>query len=525
MRILRQISHLLDLLVDGVESGPFVVQDTLVGRAESIKGRVSDVTALLEKAREECSKVSDEVFRLSNELRTQERHAAATETALERIRQAQLRDKMELELSEVKFVEARKEATGYKSEIHRLRSTLENAQKDHASLRGQLEQMNFRVQQMCAEAEARGKAAATEALRAGMGSVSGSERKELMAQFKKFYDENVALQMQLDRHRIIVANLERELRENTDNSASLASANKRLIKELDVLREDLDQANAHRTNVLREVAAVKEQLAEMTSARKKSEEAKPGTFSSDDSLVSMPPPTSSRADAQFSPRKVSRPTQSNPEDKQFVVSTIEMLEVAPQQRADTKRMKLRDLQRQVQLAIEESSQRTDEIIHSSSTTGAYALMDDKHAHYRRGLPPSPAKSRKVDGVSSTALFTMGQQHSTRNSFHTDIAVMGSDEHVYGGVMDEDSSIHSNADHANSESREDSQETPTARDLMAAPQPLPRPIPVKESKSLTSRALEAIAQSKKNKYRYRDELTGNERGEIAVANSSKTGGRE
>ena len=64
---------------------------------------------------------------------------------------------------------------------------------------------------MCAEAEARGKAAATEALRAGMGSVSGSERKELMAQFKKFYDENVALQMQLDRHRIIVANLEREL--------------------------------------------------------------------------------------------------------------------------------------------------------------------------------------------------------------------------------------------------------------------------------------------------------------------------
>jgi ABC-type oligopeptide transport system ATPase subunit len=93
-------------------------------------------------------------------------------------------------------------------------------------------------------------------------------------------------------------------------------------------------------------------------------------------------------------------------------------------------------------------------------------------------------------------------------------------------MDEDSSIHSNADHANSESREDSQETPTARDLMAAPQPLPRPtIPVKESKSLTSRALEAIAQSKKNKYRYRDELTGNERGEIAVANSSKTGGRE
>ena len=518
MRVLRQASHLLDL-VDGVESGPFMVQDTLLGRAEDIKCRVTHVTALLEKARDECSKVNDEVFRLSNELRTQERNTAASETALERIRQAQLRDKMELELSEVKYAEARKEATGYKNEIHRLRSTLENAQKDHASLRGQLEQMNFRVQQMCAEAEARGKAAATAALQAGMGNVSGSERTELMAQFKKFYDENVALQMQLDRHRIIVANLERELREKSDDSATLSSANKRLSKELDLLREDLEQAKSHRTNVLRELAAVKEQVSQMSLTGKKSEEVKPETISSEDSLMSMPPPTSVRADAQFSPRKLSRLAQLNPgvnpDDEHIIVSTTQMPEVTPRKRADTRKMKLLDLQRQVQLAIEESSQRTDEIKYSSSTASA-PMYDDHRA-------PTPEKSRKIHGVSSV-LFTTSQQHSNMNSIHTDNAVTGGNEHIYG-VMDEDSSIRSDADNANSESREDSQETPTARDMMAAPRPLPRPIPVKESKNLTSRALEAIAQSKKNKYRYRDELTGKERGDVTLVGPSKTGGRE
>jgi len=529
MRVLRQTSHCLDL-VEGLESSSLEIDETLVGRAEDIKKRVSEVTALLAKARGECSTVNDQIFRLSNELKAQERKAAAGETALERLRQAQLRDKVELELNEVKCADAKKEAAGYKSEIHRLRSALENAHKEHSSLRGQLEQMNFRVQQMCMEAEAKGKAAATEALRAGMGNAADSDRRELMTQFKKFYDENVSLQIQLDRHKIMVANLEREVQESSDKTATLESANKRLTEELDSLRDDLDQAKAHRTKVVQELAAVKDRVSEMSDERKMKEE-KPETDSGE-SLISMQPfPVEKKAailpgfHEQFS--KMVRPNlvvDVQEEDKKPVVSTTnEMLLESP--RTNTRKMQLIELQRQVQMAIEESSQRTDEIRYSNPTSvgGGRPPIDIETAFNRRGRSASPAKrENRIHGLSSEILFS-SQRSFPRTSMHTDYAVVGSEPRRYEVLMDEDSSIHSSADQVNSESREESHESPMTKGLAMptttttppSPRPLllPRSVPGKESKNLTSRALEAIAQSKQNKYRYRNLLSGKDRSEV------------
>jgi hypothetical protein len=509
MQILRQISHVLDL-VDGLENGSFVVNNTLVGRAEDIKGRVSELTALLEKSREECSRVSEQVSRLSNESKAQERKAASSETALERVRQAQLRDKMDLEVSEVKCAEARKEAAGYKSEVRRLRSALENAQRDHSSLREQLEQMTIRVQQMCSEAEAKGKAAAEEALRSGMGNATDSDYTELMIQFKEFYDENVSLQMQLDRQKLVIENLERDARDASEKKLSQVPANKEPTQELDSLRENSDEARANRTRVVRELSAVKDRLSDM-SAAKMLREVKPQTVSSKVSLVSMPSSARTQRDVQLYPKELSHSAQASPsvgpgdEETKIPVSSIELPSKRPAHKSDARNLQLRELQRQVQQAIEESSIRIDEIQHSARTMGGRVPLG-KEIQCGRGRSASPGKKIQVDHTSGVSLAS---PKLSKSSFHADSVVFEQPCSEFDG----DLSIQSHLDQSNSESREDHHASRTKRDLVASPRPLSRPAPVKESKDLTSRALEAIAQSKKNKDRYRDTMVSQEQGEV------------
>jgi hypothetical protein len=265
------------------------------------------------------------------------------------------------------------------------------------------------------------------------------------------------------------------------------------------------------------------------STEKKSNEIKPECDSPGESLMSMAPPANDKADVHLFQDHFSHLVQANPgtsnesEETKFVVSTIEMPAGKPRNNTDTRKMQLRELQRQVQLAIEESSQRTEEIDYSSRAIGGRAQMDEQKFG-RRGRSASPAKDNRIH-VDPSVLFSANYLYSTKPSFHTDNAVVVDEQHDVE-AEDEDSSIRSFGDQANSESREDSHAAPVSREMAARSQPLPRPIPVRESKNLTSRALEAIAQSKKKKYKYRDELASKKRDEIPTSpDSAEHPGRE
>jgi chromosome segregation ATPase len=193
--------------------------------------------------------------------------------------ESQQKQKMELELCELKHEEARREASRFKTEVSRLQSALGDAHEDHISLRKQMETINTRVAQLCNEAEERGKAVANEELRMGFKSLKDNERKELMSQFKNFYEENLTLQEKLDETSAALAiardaegKQKAELKkiENCENcekaeakANELETVNKRLSSELETLKRNLEEAKSNRDIVVRELDLVKQRLAEV----------------------------------------------------------------------------------------------------------------------------------------------------------------------------------------------------------------------------------------------------------------------
>lgn len=515
MEAIRQINQLLDA-VDGVHGAESTQGDGFSDRAKEIKAKVCVVLGILEQARKERATLRAEVKKSSTENLLKTRRIEASETAMEAIRQAQLKDKMELELLDLKHKEAKREATGHLNEISRLKTALEYAQQDHASLRQQLEVMNSRMSQMCTEAEERGKAAASQQFRGGISNLDEKDRKELMGQFRRFYEENLDLQGKLDKlegdlaasrdsegkHKAVMEQMEREANEKTEK---LEAANKRLNQELESLREGLNKAKANRTAVVRELGVVKERLAEMTALK-----AAELTSGSCDSIVSTSEKDAEIRLLQDQFKKLSMQSVTlgqKVEDAEQAVSEMRMKQERTKAEASTLDKQAQRLQLQVEKAVEDSTKRDQEIGDLSSAMVIRVSMAEENMN-RLERDISVAKGKLQ--VTEAGLLVLRRRH-TRGKGNT--AAQQAKAKEFPEVVDEedeDSSIKSE-EQRNSESREDVNQQSARRLEEAKPEPKEEPVKatvpmevqatvpvavVAKDTSLTTRALEAIAQSKK-----------------------------
>ena len=227
-------------------------------------GRLAEEAGLDQEDKEvEMKALREQIKAFVTEMSLLERQAEDAQAELYVSQESKEKHKMDLKLCELKYEESRKEAASLKAEVLRLQSTLEFAQVDHSSLREQLEHMNVRVAHLCKEAEERGKAAASQELKAGIKSLKGHEQEELMFQLKRFYEENVALQNKLEKLEAELAVARSASHEKLAKADKLESANKRLHSELEDMKRDLKESKRKRDVVVKELEIVKQRLAEV----------------------------------------------------------------------------------------------------------------------------------------------------------------------------------------------------------------------------------------------------------------------
>jgi chromosome segregation ATPase len=204
-----------------------------------------------------------------------------TESALSLAKDAQEKYKLELELSRSKYDESQKEALNLKAEVTQWQAAHDGAKRDQTSLRSELDGVNRQVLQLCREAEERGKVSASTELRSGFKSIKDDDKKELIGQFRQFYEENTELQKRLDdKESALVAardtegklkeqlkKIEEDAKTQSERGAAAAdeleAVNRRLSLELDNSKQELDSAERNRDIVVKELELVKERLDEV----------------------------------------------------------------------------------------------------------------------------------------------------------------------------------------------------------------------------------------------------------------------
>ncbi len=499
MKVMGQINQILDS-VEGIRISDTASVDRLSHRAEHIKAKVTEIILLLQKTRNEQSCTEDAMIRISAENDVAVNKIIATEAALQQLRQAQLNARMDLEL---KYAEAKREASGYKNEVSRLKLALDSAQRDQSSLRGQLEHMNLRVGQLCMEAEARGKRSNAEALPSGVNNVDESDRKELNSQFQRFYTENISLQSKLvkmeadleaakeaeDKQKTMAEQLERDAKQTAEKAEVLEAANKRLTQEMNALREDLEGAKKNRSDVVNELCQVKERLTEIRAA-KAVESGERGAESITSAISDRDAEIRFLQDQLKKLSKKSISLGKKVEEAEAAVCDMRTRQEKTRSEGESRQKQARDLQGQVKKAIELSLRRDHKIEDLTTTMGSrVSKVEDNVSLIEKTISTVTGKRRVTE---PGFLVTRKHTGETKASFEFENVVV---EHGQKdlGATDEDSSIHSADYHITSESRQDYHVDGAAMSREAPPPH--QQISVEET-NLTSRALEAIALSKK-----------------------------
>jgi chromosome segregation ATPase len=245
----------------------------------TVKQRVDEIRVDAQ-AEKEMKALREQIKSFFTENSELEQKIEDTESALSLAKDAQEKYKLELELSRSKYDESQKEALNLKAEVIQLHTAHDCAKRDHTSLRSELDSVNRQVLQLCREAEERGKVSASEELRSGFKSIKDDDKKELIGQFRQFYEENTELQKKLDdKESALVAaretegklkeqlkNIEEGAKAQSERAAAadeLEAVNRRLSSELDNSKNDLDSAKKNRDVVVKELELVKERLNEV----------------------------------------------------------------------------------------------------------------------------------------------------------------------------------------------------------------------------------------------------------------------
>jgi chromosome segregation ATPase len=174
------------------------VDEIREGEDAQTAGRDSAERSFREQKEKEIKALREQIKSFFTENSELEQKIEDTESALSLAKDAQEKYKLELELSRSKYDESQKEALNLKAEVTQLQTAHDGARRDQTSLRSELDGVNRQVLQLCREAEERGKVSASAELRSGFKSIKDDDKKELIGQFRQFYEENTGLQKKLD---------------------------------------------------------------------------------------------------------------------------------------------------------------------------------------------------------------------------------------------------------------------------------------------------------------------------------------
>ena len=248
----------------------------------NLKGQASKLVSVLKQSRKDYSdkvgklrsvtKRVEEIRREAEALgrETAENDLRKTLVAEKDVEMKSLREQMKSFLAEnndleqklreleSSLSETRESEKQYKIELEECQRKLEEAETNSKSLNKKIDSMRRELN----NSNHRVRILSNETKTASGEKVEDTERKELMDQFKKFYDENVSLQEELEKTKAELTAVQTRL-ETSDGSkiSELEAENQELTQKLRTAISDLGNAKMRRDSVQKELDAVKSKLA------------------------------------------------------------------------------------------------------------------------------------------------------------------------------------------------------------------------------------------------------------------------
>jgi len=242
-------------------------------KAESVKEKISSLVSVFREYKSKHQSETHELGKAKRELDEWKKKCTWTEAQLVSLKESKGEDIVKVHDYEMMCERAKRGQAESQEAVLKLQSALATAQQEHSSLRSQLEQLNQRVADLCKEAEEKGRKMAAKQIRAEIKSLEETERAELLAQFKKFYEENISLQKKLEESQAALALARRDVHSTQSEQVArlhyeqaiakiktLEDVNQKLSAQLDSLRNDLDEAKRNRARVVEELNTVKDKL-------------------------------------------------------------------------------------------------------------------------------------------------------------------------------------------------------------------------------------------------------------------------